>query len=117
MKPPYRINCEYGGERIGVLAYKHIDGGICFLDVGWDTVGRSPFHILDGPFELKETPSGPVWQARNGDTVQMLNPEDQTWSDWKSWLDYLESPDGIGATMEEAISGCKSNGALIDQPL
>ncbi len=117
MKPPYLVSCRHGGERVGVLAFKHKKGAICFLDVGWLDTAVPPFHILDGPFELVETPRGMVYTAANGDTVQELKPEHPLWYNWQNWLDFLENPDGAKANQDIAIEGCKSNGAIIDQPL
>lgn len=117
MKPPYLVNCEHGGERIGILAYQHKSCGVCFLDTGWDKPGSSPFHVLEGPFELIETPRGSIYTARNGDTVQQLKPEHSLWRDWQNWLEFQKSPDGAKATQDIAIQGCKSNGANICKPL
>jgi len=117
LKPPYYIKCEDGGERIGVLAYHHKDGGVCFLDVGWSLTSCNPFHILNEPFVVKETPEGLVYEAENGDFIRQLTENDRLWSGWQNWQDYLNSPDGARATEEEAVNGCHSNGALIDRPL
>jgi hypothetical protein len=117
LKPPYYIKCEHGGERIGVLAYHHKDGGVCFLDTGWQHVGGNPFHILKGPFEAKETPEGVVYEAENGDIIRQLTRKDRLWGGWQNWQDYLNSPDGIETTEEIAVQGCLSNGALTDKPL
>lgn len=117
MKPPYLVSCRHGGERVGVLAFKHKKGAICFLDVGWLDTAVPPFHILDGPFELVETPRGMVYTAANGATVQELKPEHPLWYNWQNWLDFLESPDGAKANQDIAIEGCKSNGAIFEQPL
>ncbi len=117
MKPPYYVKCEHGGERIGVMAYRHKDGGVCFLDTGWHHTGCSPFHILEGPFVIKETSEGVVYEAENGDIIRQLTPNDQLWSGWLNWQDFLNSPDGAEATEEIAEQGCQLNGALIDKPL
>jgi predicted RNase H-like nuclease len=117
LKPPYYIKCEDGGERIGVLAYHHREGGVCFLDVGWSLTSCNPFHILNGPFVAKETPEGFVYEAENGDFIRQLTENDRLWSGWQNWQDYLNSPDGARATEEEAVNGCQSNGALVDRPL
>ncbi len=117
IKPPYYIKCEHGGERIGILAYHHKDGGVCFLDTGWHHVGGNPFHILKGPFVAKETPEGVVYEAENGDFIRKLTRMDRLWSGWQNWQDYLDSPDGIETTEDKAVKGCQSNGALIDKPL
>lgn len=120
MKKPFYIKCEHGGVRVGVEAFHHQDGGICFFDVGWDSSmgGVPPFHILNGPFVAKETPSGRIYEAENGDIVRELTQEDPVWIEWQQWGNYLNAPDCPDTTSDEtAISGCKNNGALIDKAM
>ena len=113
MQPPYLIIHPIGGRRIGVFAFRHKNGGACFLDVGWSETTQNPFHLLQGPIELK----GEQWVCADGSTVQELTPGDPLWRSWQNWLDYLASPEGARATDKHAISGCQENGAIIDQPL
>lgn len=113
MKAPYLIIHPIGGRRIGVFAFRHKNGGACFLDVGWSGAAQQPFHLLEGPLELK----GEQWICADGATVQELTPEDPLWRNWQTWLDYLASPEGEGTTDEQAIFGCQRDGAIIDQPL
>jgi hypothetical protein len=39
------------------------------------------------------------------------------WIGWQNWLNHLESPHGANTKQEDAINGCESNGALMDQPI
>ncbi|PKN11764.1 MAG: hypothetical protein CVU69_10480 [Deltaproteobacteria bacterium HGW-Deltaproteobacteria-4] len=114
MVKPYLVIHPIGGRRISEFVFMHQDGGACFLDLGWDqAMGRHPFHLIDGPIELVDG----SYRCGGGVVVQELKPEDPLWSSWLNWLDYRRSPDGKDVKDEDALEGCKRNGALINQPL
>jgi hypothetical protein len=113
MKKPYLVIHPVGGRRVADFAFKHSDGGACFLDVGWYDTTRNPFHVVDGPGTLADG----VWTFPDTTTIQELPPGDPLGEEWGNWMDFKNSLDGSGATDERALLGCQSNGAIISEPL
>ena len=109
MKRPYLVTFLNGLTRVADFAFMHKDGGACFVDIGWDTPGQHPFHIVDGPIEFLDT----QWTSFNGITIRELTENDDEWQHWSAWIRYKTSPEGARATDDVAISACERDGALI----
>ena len=114
MKRPYLVGFPGGATRVADFAFMHKDGGACFVDIGWDTPGQHPFHIIEGPIKIFDS----QWTSCDGITVRELTENDPEWQSWLAWLRYKASPDGARATDDVAVSACERDGALtgIDAP-